>query len=333
MGKTNSSPEEILSAIRASHRILINMDTRTDIDAICSSKLVKWWAGKLGKTADIIHANELRQSHAQYFDCTDIKPDTDISDVELSVYDLVIFVDSGDAKHVSLQENFTIPKEITSINIDHHPGNDHFGKLNYVIELGSCCSALYELFRELKVDLDDYSRRLIAFGVITDTGFFNFNSTKAEDFRIVADLSDSGIKVYEIMNTMKNLESLDQIKFKNLVYSNLKVVAEEHYAYSTITLKEISDRGIDVNKVYVRHADLLRYIDSVDFSFVVSEISSQPKVFELSLRSKDPSVDVSKMAKVFGGGGHTTGAGAKIYEAKDVDSALQIVKTKLNLEG
>jgi len=258
----NSKAEEILSAIKSASRILINMDTRTDIDAICSVLLVKWWLAKLGKKANAIHANEIKESMGRYFDCSDIKQMTDIADIDLSKYDLVVFADSGDFHHLSLQENYSFPKHLISINIDHHQSNNYFGTLNYVVPLGSCCSVIYKLFRELKVKLDDYSRNLIARGIITDSGFFSYDSAKAEDFRMIGDLTDGGVKVYEIMNEMKNIESVDQIKYKQLVYENMVVDHEKRYAYSTLNLKELSNRGID--HYSKRTGDIVRNRKEVD---------------------------------------------------------------------
>jgi c-di-AMP phosphodiesterase-like protein len=86
-----------------------------------------------------------------------------------------------------------------------------------------------------------------------------------------------------------------------------------------------------MNNVFVRHSDLIKYIEGVDFTFVIAETDSDPKYYELSFRSKTPDFNVCEIAELFGGGGHKTGAGAKLYNASSIEEALNIVLNKLML--
>lgn len=327
----NTSAAAILDKIKNSKNILINMDTRTDYDALCSSIVLNKFIQSLNIKSKVIHANKINQTFNRFDFQADITTETDISTLDLNLYDLIIFLDSGTKVHVSLNDKFLIPAHICSINIDHHVTNDMFGDLNYIHHIGSCCSVLYKFFKELSLAIPKEYLDIMAVGLLTDTGFFKFDSAKPEDFRIAADMLEQGVKIWEIISKLTSYEYIDQIRFKELVYRNLKTNFNKKYAYSTITLKEIRDSNINMDKVFIRHSDLIKYIEGIDMAFVIAEVESDPKYYELSFRSKTPDVDVSKIAEIFGGGGHTTGAGASLYGVSSIEEALDIVLKKLAL--
>ena len=326
----NNSATEILNTIKASKNVLINMDTRTDYDALSGSLVLSNFIDTLGIKNTVIHASDIGEKFEQFYSHEKIKTNTDISTINLTDFDLLIFMDTGTRSHISNNMGFMVPKNITTINFDHHASNDFFGKLNYIYPFGSCCSVLFKFFEELEIELDIAQLNILVVGILTDTGFFIYDTVKPEDFEITAKLMRRGIQVWDFITKLGSYEYLDQVKFKKIIYSNLKVDLLKKYAYSTLTLAELNVEGIDLNKVVVRHSDLLKFIREVDFAFVIAELDTTPKSFEVSFRSKNPNIDVSQMAKAFGGGGHKTGASAKL-EALDLNEALMLVLQKLNL--
>ena len=68
--------------------------------------------------------------------------------------------------------------------------------------------------------------------------------------------------------------------------------------------------------------DLLRGIDGVRVCFTLEEAKSG--VMRLSMRSKDESIDVSKICGHFGGGGHRMAAGAALNVSLE-NSAQQVL--------
>lgn len=327
----NSTAQSILETIKTSKNILINMDTRTDYDALCSSLVLNKFINSLGKASQIIHAGKINQSFNKFFSHDAVETETDINSMELDKFDLVIFVDSGLEQHISLDDKFVIPESITTINIDHHISNDMFGVKNYVLHLGSCCSVLYHFFKEINFDCPKDYLDILAVGLITDTGVFKFDSVKPEDFKIAGEMLEKGIKIWEFISKLTSYEYIDQIRYKQLVFKNLVVNFDKKFAYSMLTLEEINEQNIDMNNVFVRHSDLIKYIEGVDFTFVIAETDSDPKYYELSFRSKTPDFDVCEIATLFGGGGHKTGAGAKLYNVFSIEEALNIVLNKLML--
>lgn len=322
---SNNSAQNIIDKIQKSKNILINLDTRTDYDTICCSRVLGSYIGRMNIKYDMVHAKNISEVFETFFKNTNVKTNTDISSVDLSKYDLIIFNDSSSKNRISLDKNFKISDDIETINIDHHTTNDHFGKMNYVKNLGSCCSVLYQMFQEAAVDLLVEELEILAIGIITDTNFFTSDTTTATDFKIAAELTEKGVRIWEMISKLRGAEYVDQIKLKRLVFNNMKVDLTKKIAYSTLTQEEISHTGIDMSKVFIRPSDLLKTIIGVNIAFTITEIDHDPKYFELSMRSNDPDTDLSKLAERFGGGGHKNAAGAKFYKYNSVSEVLEVI--------
>lgn len=320
--KPNSSATEIKQAITNAKNILINMDTRFDFDAVCSVLLFQYvLKNNFNKDSTIIFSSKLKPDAYKLLDVSKIIENTDISQLNVVEYDLIIALDSGDGNHISVKEDYKTPEGIEVINIDHHKGNDYFGDKNYVSYLASNTSNLYKLFTEMGIEIDKHMGRLIALGLLTDSAFFMLDTVTSFDFRVAADLKDLGVDFDELIFQLTSNEPLDNLLLKELVISNLKVSAIKKYAYSTVTLDELSERGINEGNTFATPSDILKRLDSVDFVFVVVE--KEIGKYKLTFRSHLPTYDVSKLANAFEGGGHKGAAGA-ILRGKyaDIESAV-----------
>lgn len=327
----NSSSTEILNTIKKSQNILVNMDTRTDFDALCSSVVMSNFLTSLNKSHKVIHTNKIKDTFMGYFDFEIVQRETDLDTIDLKTFDLIIFLDSGKSTHVSKNELFKIPNSINTINIDHHKTNDYFASLNYVYQLGSNCTVLYKFFKEISWELDLINLEILSVGIITDTGFFKNDNLTADDFLALSEIMSKGIPVWTLVTKLSNYEPYDQIKYKELVYNNIVVNFEKKYAYAIVRKIDVENKNIDMNKVYVRHSDLLKYIQEIEFAFVVSDINAQPGTFDISFRTTSAAKDMAQFAELFGGGGHRGAAGGIIEGARTFDEAVQLVLNKLNL--
>lgn len=317
--------KQIIEKIKASKNILLNVDTRTDFDALCGSKVLYNFITKLGKKTECIHANKINETFTRFNDFEHIQQNIDISSLSLTDYDLIIFFDSGSKSHISLSPEFKIPDNIFTINIDHHETNELFGNINYVMKYGSCCTVLYQFLKECDYDISKEELELLTMGLLTDTGFFKFTNITPFDLKVASYILESGVNISNIITKLSSYEYIDQIRYKELVYKNTVVNYDKKYAYSTVSLNEINERNINMDKVFVRHSDLIKYIEGVDFVFVISEVNNISKYFEISFRSKNPDVDVCELAKKLGGKGHKNAAGVKIYDKSSLGEVLNLV--------
>lgn len=323
-----NTTKELILALNTAQNILINVDTRTDFDALCSSLVLSNYLEKISKKPTLIHSKKITPNFKEWLDTSRIKEETDISSIELSQYDLIVFLDSGDEKHVSLNPEFIIPTNIKTIDIDHHVSNIGYANLNYVKLYGSCTSVLFEIFKTEGIELSEEDLKLMLIGLMTDTGFFRYDGTKPEDFQMVTEIYSRGINVPDYLTKFSTyLESLDQVKFKQLLFKNLKVIPEKRLAYTTYTIEELSE--IDLGKVIVNAADVIKYIKDIDIVFSIIESNEQMHHYKVSTRTKEKGLDLNAFSTTMGGGGHPSASGFKLTEPKTMQEAVDTVIAKL----
>lgn len=306
------------------------MDSRADFDAICSCTIMyEYLTITLGKevyvTFDDVLPNSIKNLTAAYANIDFLKENVcPATDIDFSKYDLQIFLDSGNLDHICKDKKFASKTNIKKLNIDHHAGNPLYGDLNYVKHFASCCTVLFYLFKEARIEIPKDLLNVYYLGVLLDSAFFQNDTVTSEDFYMAAELKKLGAKCYEITWKLTFNENLNDARFKGLVYTNLLFLPKLKTAYTTITLAELKERKVDYKQVTFRATDLIKRLDGTDFVFVIREDEIDKENFNVSFRSHTQDFDVLKLAKHFGGGGHKMAAGATV-KAKNVQDAVDTV--------
>ena len=113
-----------------------------------------------------------------------------------------------------------------------------------------------------------------------------------------------------VKNILYN-KSLSAMKLWGLVLNNLQINSKCNLAFSTLTLEEIGrfDNSEDVFDSISGFLSNLYGVKAV--LFLREEKNDLTGIIQIkgSLRSSHPHIDVSKLAKIFGGGGHTKASG------------------------
>lgn len=327
---------EVLNLIKKSKRPVINMDSRADFDAVCSTIILHRYIAKvLDESVDVyfdgILPDSLKEVVAEYADIGFITENTCPLDINLSKYDLQIFLDSGSMGHICKDDKYTPTSGVTKLNIDHHAGNTLYGDYNYVKHYASCCSVLFYLFREGGVSVDESLATIYYLGLLTDSGFFQYNTVTSEDFQMAAELLKMDAKYYEVIWKLTFNEKAADMRLKGLVYSNLVIEPDLKVGYSTISLKELNERAINLDQTVLPPADNIKRLEGVDFVFVIRESATDKGLFNVSFRSHKAGFDVLRIAKHFDGGGHVMAAGASV-RAKDMKQALEMIFSYLAID-
>lgn len=338
----NNSPEQILSALKQSKRTVCFLDSRLDFDTVCAAiTLKKLLKKELNKNLDIFYEDDIPDSFSgiirDYFDTTMINVSVNPKTFDFSRYDTLVFLDTGNEKHIVSTEDFAAPKHICKINIDHHNKNSFFGTINYVKCLGATCTVLFSLTKKWKFKINRKLANILLLGITTDNGFFQYNTTTSTDFRTAAELVDLGADYYNIVWKLSFNTTIDDIRLRKVLYANFKADFKNKFAYSTISFEDIKRNKIVIRNTTTRHSDYLKKLNGVNFVFVIEELppeaaispkAKKQKSFRISFRSHHNKYDVSKLAKMFGGGGHKMAAGA-VIKAKSVEEVKKILFDKI----
>lgn len=219
------------------------------------------------------------------------------------VYDLYFSLDCSDMDRL---KNFRTWFEEASFKIcvDHHLTNQGFGDLAFVFpDASSTCEVLWDLLDE------DYISRECAqalyTGLVHDTGVFRHNNTTGKVMRIAGALIDKGADSTKIINETYYEKTYRQNLVLGRALLESILLLDGRMIFSVFRRKDFD--FYKVNKAdlegIVSQLMLTEGVEVALFMYQIEDMS-----YKVSLRSIDR-VDVSKIASLFGGGGHKRAAG------------------------
>lgn len=218
-------------------------------------------------------------------------------------YDLFICLDCGDKERLG----FSVPLfegAKRTYCIDHHVSNEGFARDSYIVPDASSTSELvFNLMEEEKISLD--TATALYLGIVHDTGVFQYSCAGPSTFRAAAKLLEKGVDAPGLIQdtyyekTYAQNQILGRTLLESILFMDKTCIA------SYVTKKTMDFYGVDV-KDLDGIVSQLRVTKGVEVAIFMYELETN--VYKVSLRSKDR-VDVSKIAKYFGGGGHKKAAG------------------------
>ncbi|MBU1027057.1 MAG: bifunctional oligoribonuclease/PAP phosphatase NrnA [Candidatus Margulisbacteria bacterium] len=238
-------------------------------------------------------------------------------------YDLLITLDSSDIKRVGGDLPETGLAKLV-INIDHHPDNTKFADINFVEKSSSTAELVYYLAKSLKAKIALAVAECLYVAIITDTGNFRYENTSANTLAIAEDLLKAGVSPPEITTRIYDTKSVASIRVQAAALSSLEISPERNVAWATAT-KEMMEKNHAKAEDLVGLVDQIRSIDGIEVAILFREEDGKVKV---NFRSKSK-INVSEIARVFGGGGHMRAAGV-IFENKAIEQAKdEVIKEVL----
>lgn len=291
----------LLKELKGAHTIAISGHIRPDGDCIGSVMGMYLYLKKALPDARIIPVLEKPAAEFSVIPhiediVSDFKPGTD-------AFDVFIGLDSStEDRYGDALDIFNKAKK--RVVIDHHVSNDGFGDISCVVpDASSTCEILYDLME--KKYLDEGIALALYIGIIHDTGVLQYSNVSPKTLRIVAELIEYGFDFPDIIDrtfyekTRIQNEMLGRALIESVTFMDGKCIA------SRVTQKVMDFYGAtphDLDGI----VNQLRYTKGVEVAIFMYEFA--PQQYKVSLRSRG-TVDVAKIAKFYGGGGHVRAAG------------------------
>jgi phosphoesterase RecJ-like protein len=224
-------------------------------------------------------------------------------------FDLVIATDCASYERLGTVTEFIKQRKLL-VNIDHHESNTRYGGVNWVSPREPSTGEL--IFRLLKTARWPITKPIadcLFTAVSTDTGSFQYPSTRPGTFHVGAELVTRGANLAKICDEVYQSFPLSRARLLKHVYNKFKLTHNDRIAYFWLKKADLSRTGAETNDTEGL-IDHIRAIEPVIVACVFEEI--EPELTRISLRSKDKRVNVNDIAGQFGGGGHPAAAGARI---------------------
>ena len=241
-------------------------------------------------------------------------------------FDLAFVLDSSDISRTGTKLELRSVSPFL-INIDHHPDNTNFGDLNYVRSVSSAAELVYDLAVSLDCKIDRKMADCLYTAIITDTGSFRYESTTVKTFLIAAELLKAGVNPHDISTRIYDTKSVPSIRLSGRILADMQFSPDGKLAWGIVTEKMLADtkaKPEDLTGV----VDRIRATEGVEVAILFREEKGKTKI---NFRSKDK-INVSEIARRFGGGGHVKASGAVIegpaeeIVAKVVTETAKIIK-------
>ncbi|HOP40206.1 MAG TPA: bifunctional oligoribonuclease/PAP phosphatase NrnA [Geobacteraceae bacterium] len=299
---------KIIHEIESNTSFLITTHEGPDGDAVGATLALASFLSELGKDVTVFYSDPLPDTF-RFLPLADkvvnVLPDR--------VFDICFVLDAGDLKRAG-EDICAFRKFDKIINIDHHPHGEQFGDLNYVDPSASATGAMiYRIIKKSGHPVDPATALCVYVAIVSDTGSFRYSNADSEAFQISAELVAMGINPWSVSEKLYESQPLQRLELLALALSTLSVSDNGEFASITVTLDMYQKTGTtaEFTDGFVNYP---RSVEGVEVAAFFRETKTD--VFKVGFRSKGK-IDVSSLARAFGGGGHHNAAGCIVSGSLD----------------
>lgn len=202
----------------------------------------------------------------------------------------------------------------TLVVADHHADNQRFGTVNLVdTDAAATAVVVRRLAHELGWRLDRDAAICLYTGLVTDTGRFRYPNTTAKVFHLAEELAAFDIPIARIEWELFEKHRFDYLRLVGAALDRARLDVDSGLVTAWCTTGDLDRFGVTFDETEGL-IDIIRQAAEADVSCVLREAPGEG--VRVSLRSTGD-LDVSELARAFGGGGHWFMAGFQTDEPLD----------------
>jgi bifunctional oligoribonuclease and PAP phosphatase NrnA len=221
---------------------------------------------------------------------------------------VLVAVDCAQASRIV--EPTLAERAILTVNVDHHHDNTRFGDVDLVMDdASSTAEVLADVFAELGVPLTPAIAEALYTGLVTDTGRFQYSNTTPKALRLAAQLVDAGASVSRVFAEVYESTPFPKLKLLARALERATPLVDGRVVVSELVRDDFREAGAEepYSEGIIDH---LRSVEGAELVALIRELPNGARPARKgSLRSRADGVDVSEIARGFGGGGHKRAAG------------------------
>ena len=316
-----SDLEAIAAALRENERFLVVTHENPDGDALGSLLATTLALRQAGKDAEMLLMGAAplpREYHFLHLDGLLREPP---ADAEARV---LVAVDCAKADRIG-PDTAPFERAPLVVNIDHHHDNTRFGDVNLIVATASSTGeVLRDVFAELGIELTSEIAEPLYVALVTDTGRFQYSNTTPKSLRLAAELVDAGADVHAVFQQVYESVEFAKLKLLARALERAKVLEGGRIIVSYLLRTDFSDVGA-AEPYSEGIIDYLRAVEGAELAVLIREPPRDVgPTHKGSLRASVDELDVSAIARLFGGGGHRQAAG--FSTEKSIDEITEIVR-------
>ena len=308
MRKRINQLRDAWSKLTGAHSFVLACHQRPDGDALGSALAIARVLRQAGKDAVVVCEDGVPENYKFIPESGTILASTDRRD-----FDVGVLVDCEGVKRIGSAKDAVLSCG-TSACIDHHVPNGEFGDIRIIDpEASSTAELVVELFEANEIEIDEVLATQLMAGLVADTGAFRFANATPKTFQVASRLTEAGAKASDIAREVYESRSLRSMKLLGRALASLRIHETGRIVWAEVTGKDLDDlQATDADTESI--VNLVRWVKGPDVAALFRE--TKPNSIRISLRSCD-GVDVDRIARAFGGGGHHAAAGCTIEAPLD----------------
>jgi bifunctional oligoribonuclease and PAP phosphatase NrnA len=299
--------EEVVTELRAADKLLLTTHENPDGDALGSLLAMDAILKQLGKdTLMYMSPDEFPlpwEYRGLHFEGLIGSPPPDVAERT------IVFLDCGNIDRMPV--DFLQVEGLHILNIDHHHDNTRFGTVNLVCSMASSTAEMvWRLSKELQVEITPEIAKALYVGLVTDTGRFMYENTTPVAHEMAAELIALGVEPHRVYR-----ELYEDLPFRRLQLLQRALASIDRHDDGAMTVAHLTKQDYEETGALETDSegvvDHMRAVEGTRVAVLVRELLADDRdgMRKVSLRATDGSVDVSRIAREFGGGGHPQAAG------------------------
>jgi phosphoesterase RecJ-like protein len=299
--------EQVIQELRQADKLLLTTHENPDGDALGSLLAMHRMLEQLGKDSLMYMSPDEFPLPWEYrgfsFEGLVGTPPADVAERT------IVFLDCGNIDRMPV--DFLQEDGLHILNIDHHHDNTRFGTVNLVCSIASSTAEMiWRLSKELDVEITPGIADALYVGLVTDTGRFMYENTTADAHRMAAELIEAGVQPHQVYRRL-----WEDLPFRRLQLLQRALASVERHDNGAMTVAHLTKQDYEATGALETDSegvvDHMRAVEGTRVAVLVRELLSDDRegMRKVSLRATDGSVDVSRVARGFGGGGHPQAAG------------------------
>ena len=301
---------EMLSAIKNANSILLCCHISPDGDAIGSLLAAGLALRSMGKKVTMACGDPVPN---QFRFLPGSEAVVDPAALRGKSFDAAMSVDTATLERMGECAEPFLASSVT-MQMDHHGDNPRYARYNYVDGGATAAGCVVRrLMRALEVPLTKEIAVCLYCAISSDTGNFTQPNVRAEAFTIMAELLEAGLDLADAARRLHLMREEPNARLLGRALNSLKVFGNGKCAGMRIDARDYREcHGLPEH-----NANIVNYalnIPGVEAIYFAEERESGE--VKASLRSL-PGLDVSEIARRYGGGGHKQASGLRYHGTLD----------------
>lgn len=307
METSEQRQRKLFELLTGYNRLLLACHQKPDGDTLGAGTALAHWLKQLGKEVTLFCLDKPGQTYSFLDHTGEFTSDPSIFE---SAYDAIVVLDSGTLTYAGIHKLMDkMPGDPMVINIDHHKSNAQYGHFNLVDETASSTSEIIaDFFKVNGQKLDAAMATSLMTGIMNDTTYFTNAATNIHGMELTSELLAAGARSSEVAKAMFKNKDAKTLNLWGSALARLKHNPRLNLAVTYLKQEDLAKAGANPSAT----EGLINFLNAICGGAETIMVLTQANEDTIKGSLRSVKTDVSKIAKLFGGGGHKLAAGFTI---------------------